>query len=47
MKFELLNTLSNLKIMYERSELQKITERIKEPRRFIQVLMGPRLVKLR
>lgn len=30
--------------MYKRSEYQKIKERIEEPRRFIQVVMGPRQV---
>ena len=30
--------------MYEQSELQKLIGRINEPRRFIQVLMGPRQV---
>ena len=30
--------------MFERSELQKIITRIAEPRKFIQVLMGPRQV---
>ena len=30
--------------MFERSHLQHIIERINEPRRFIQVLIGPRQV---
>ncbi|WP_229216699.1 AAA family ATPase [Dyadobacter sp. 3J3] len=30
--------------MYERSHLKVLTDRINEPRRFIQVLMGPRQV---
>ena len=30
--------------MYKRSEYQIITSRLKEPRKFIQVVMGPRQV---
>ena len=30
--------------MYKRSEYQVITSRLKEPRKFIQVVMGPRQV---
>ena len=30
--------------MFERSELQALKKRINEPRRFIQVVMGPRQV---
>jgi predicted AAA+ superfamily ATPase len=36
--------LSNLKKMFERSHLQPIIKRTAEPRRFIQVLLGPRQV---
>lgn len=36
--------LSNLFKMIERAQLQVITKRILEPRKFIQVLMGPRQV---
>ena len=36
--------MSNLLKMFERSHLQIIIKRIGEPRRFIQVLMGPRQV---
>jgi uncharacterized protein len=36
--------LSNLERMFERSHLQAITNRINEPRKFIQVIMGPRQV---
>ena len=30
--------------MFERSELQTLKKRINEPRRFMQVVMGPRQV---
>ena len=30
--------------MFERSHLQELIQRVKEPRRFIQVVMGPRQV---
>ena len=30
--------------MFERSHLQKLIKRVQEPRRFIQVIMGPRQV---
>ncbi len=30
--------------MFKRSEYQVINERLKEPRKFIQVVMGPRQV---
>ena len=30
--------------MYKRAEYKTITERLKEPRKFIQVVMGPRQV---
>jgi predicted AAA+ superfamily ATPase len=30
--------------MYKRAEYQAITSRLKEPRKFIQVVMGPRQV---
>jgi len=30
--------------MFERAELQIFKNRIKEPRRFVQVIMGPRQV---
>ena len=30
--------------MYKRAEYQQITNRLKEPRKFIQVVMGPRQV---
>jgi len=30
--------------MYKRSEYQIITSRLKEPRKFVQVVMGPRQV---
>ncbi len=36
--------LSKLYIMFERPELQTLKKRIKEPRKFIQVVMGPRQV---
>lgn len=36
--------MSNFTFMYERSYLQFFIKRIKEPRRFIQVIMGPRQV---
>ena len=36
--------LSKLFKMFERSHLQVIIKRIKEPRRFIQVVLGPRQV---
>jgi hypothetical protein len=37
----LLNTLSKLFIMFERPHLQQVTKRILEPRKFIQVILGP------
>jgi len=40
----LLNTLSKLFIMFERPHLQQVTKRILEPRKFIQVILGPRQV---
>ena len=36
--------MSNLYKMFERSHLQELIQRVKEPRRFIQVVMGPRQV---
>ena len=36
--------MSNFKNMFERHHLQTLTERMKEPRKFIQVLMGPRQI---
>lgn len=30
--------------MYKRAEYQTITNRLKEPRKFIQVVMGPRQI---
>jgi len=40
----LLNTLSKLFIMFERPHLQQVTKRILEPRKFVQVILGPRQV---
>ena len=40
----MLNTLSKLFIMFERPHLQQVTKRILEPRKFIQVILGPRQV---
>jgi uncharacterized protein len=40
----LLSILSKLYDMIERSQLQVITQRILEPRKFIQVILGPRQV---
>jgi predicted AAA+ superfamily ATPase len=40
----LLNVLSKMYPMVERAQLQVITDRVLEPRKFIQVLMGPRQV---
>ena len=36
--------LSKLNYMFERSYLKLVKVRIEEPRRFIQVIMGPRQV---
>ena len=40
----MLNTLSKLFIMFERPHLQQVTKRILEPRKFVQVILGPRQV---
>lgn len=40
----LLNILSNLYNMFEHTHLQSIIKRLQEPRRFIQVLLGPHQV---
>ena len=37
-------SLSNLFIMYERPYIKEIQARIEEPRKFIQVILGPRQV---
>lgn len=36
--------MSNLFIMYERPYIKEIQARIEEPRKFIQVILGPRQV---
>ncbi len=40
----MLNVLSKLYNMFERIHLESLTKRMQEPRRFLQVIMGPRQV---
>jgi predicted AAA+ superfamily ATPase len=41
-KLNLLNTLSKSKMSFERDALAPLVARLKEPRRFLQVVPGPR-----
>ena len=40
----MLNALSKLFFVYEKPEIELLTSRLAEPRRFMQVILGPRQV---